>query len=643
MTTPSDPAPGEPASSGDLLLVSDVLDAELVEHSTAVTRVHEKHVGLDGIDVHLIDSMEEVGNFLRWLSTDSVKDEIACDTECSGLDKDLDWVRLVQFGDERSGWAIPFERWGGVVEDVVSRYTGRYITHNGPAYDVPMLRKEGIELPRHMVDDTRIMLHVLKSTGSTALKPASTELIDARAATMQHKLDEAIGKKGGWTWATVPIDFEPYWVYACVDTILTKQLKNILKPKVDAEAPGSYELELAVIWVTESMERRGVRVDREYTQQLRDQLQGYVEEVERWCAEHYGIWPGATQKIIDILSRDGVQFTKLTNGGNISLDAEVLGGIQHPLAEAVLGRRKAQKSVSTYLDNYLKMSERDGRIHPSINTIGGIAKNQFEPGGGKGVRTGRMSMSDPNLQNVPTRTNAGKRIRNCFIPSEGRLWVKCDADQIEMRLLAHFSGDPGLIAAFKADGDFFVNLSKTLFSEPDFVKPDPRRQLVKNGGYAWIYGASDDKFAKTANVTLDDASTFMRNLNSTYPGVTEWKKGLEREAIHNYELYGEPFVRSPFTGRKFIADSIRKLYTLVNYDIQGPAAELLKMKIVQADAAGLGQYMILPVHDEIDFEVPEEQIDDFLVTLADVMNDDTLLRVPMTWSAEVGPRWGECS
>ena len=642
MTTPSDPAPSEPASSGDLLLASNVHDAELVEPSIALTLVNEKHVGLDDINVTLINSMEEVGNFLRWLSTDSVRDEIACDTECSGLDKDVDWVRLVQFGDERSGWAIPFERWGGVVEDVVNRYTGRYVTHNGPAYDVPMLRKEGIELPRHMVDDTRIMLHVLKSTGSTALKSAATEMIDARAATMQHKLDEAIGKKGGWTWATVPIDFEPYWVYACVDTILTKQLKNILMPKVQAEAPGSYELELAVIWVTEAMERRGVRVDREYTQRLRDQLQDYVEEVEKWCAEHYGIWPGSNQKIIDILTRDGVQFTKLTDGGNISLDAEVLSGIQHPLAEAVLGRRKSQKSVSTYLDNYLKMSERDGRIHPSINTIGGIAKNQFEPGGGKGVRTGRMSMSDPNLQNVPTRTNAGKRIRNCFIPSEGHLWVKCDADQIEMRLLAHFSNDPGLIAAFKADGDFFVNLGYTLFNDPNFVKADPRRQLIKNGSYAWIYGAGDDKFAKTANVTLDEASTFMRNLNTTYPGVTEWKEQLFTEAVENNKLYGEPFVRSPFTGRKFIADSIRKLYTLVNYDIQGPAAELLKMKIVQVDAAGLGKYLLLPVHDELDFEVPNDEIDDFLVALKDVMNDEELLRVPMTWSTDVGTRWGDC-
>jgi DNA polymerase-1 len=634
--------PAVTASSSDLLVAPVIHDAELVEPSTALTQVNERHVGLNDLDLHLIDSMEEVGNFLRWLSTDSVKEEVAFDTECTGLDKDVDRVRLAQFGDERSGWAIPFERWGGVVEDVVRRYTGRYVTHNGPAYDVPMMRREGIELPRDRVDDTRIMLHVLESTGSTALKTAATRLIDPRAATMQKKLDEAIGKKGGWTWATVPITFEPYWVYACVDTILTKQLKNILKPRVDAEAPDSYELELAVIWVTEAMERRGVRVDREYTQDLADKLTAYINEVERWCAEHYGIWPGANQKIIDILTRDGVEFTKLTSGGNISLDAEVLAGIDHPLASAVLGRRKAQKSVSTYLLNYLKMSERDGRIHPSINTIGGIDKNPYEPGGGKGVRTGRMSMGDPNLQNVPTRTNAGKRIRNCFIPSEGNVWVKCDADQIEMRLLAHLSGDPGLVAAFHAEGDFFVNMGRRLFNEPDFQKSDPRRQFIKNGGYAWIYGAGDDKFAKTAGVAVAEASEFMRTMNTTYSGVGAWKLDLERTARQNYETYGEAFVRSPFTGRKLVADSVRRLYTLVNYSIQCSAAEQLKRKIVQADQAGLGKYMLIPVHDEIDFDVPKDELNDFMVTLNDVMNDADVLRVPMTWSAEIGPRWGEC-
>lgn len=622
---------------------SPVLDAELVEPDTALSQVRERHVGLDGIDVHLVDSMEEVGNYFRWLSSLSAAEGVALDTECSGLNKDVDYVRLVQFGDDRSGWAIPFERWGGVVEDTIKRYRGRYKTHNGPAYDVPMLRKEGIEVPRHLVDDTRIKLHVLRSTGSLALKSACTEMIDPRAATMQKKLDEAIGGRGGWTWATVPITFEPYWVYACVDTVLTRQLDDLLTPQVDAEAPRSYELELAVIWVTEAMERRGVRVDREYTRQLADQLSAYVEQVERWCQEHYGVWPGSNGKIIEILTQAGIEFTKLTKGGQISLDAEVLSSIDHPLAQAVLGRRKAQKSVSTYLLNYLEMSERDGRIHPSINTIGGTDKNPFEPGGGgKGVRTGRMSMSDPNLQNVPVRTAAGKRIRNCFIPSEGRTWVKCDADQIEMRIMAHLSNDPGMIEAFHSDGDFFVNLAVQLFHEPDFKKSDPRRQLVKNGGYAKIYGAGRDKFAKTAGTAESEASDFMTTFDRTFPRVPAWIKEVEREALDNFNLYGEPFVRSPFTGRKHVADSVRKLYTLVNYEIQGAAAEALKMKLVEADAAGLGEYMLMPVHDEIDFDVPTEILPDFLNTLDRVMNDTELLRVPMTWSADTGSRWGEC-
>lgn len=633
----------------ELVPAGEIIDAELVNDSapvrvTATTEVTEqRHFGLDNVRPHLIDSMEEVGDFLRWLSTSSVQESVALDTECTGLNKDVDRVRLVQFGDERDGWAIPFERWGGVVEDVVRRYRGRYKTHNGPSYDCPMLRREGINIPQHQVDDTRLKLHVLESTGSTALKSAATRFIDARAATMQKKLDEAIGTRGGWTWATVPIDFEPYWVYACVDTVLTKQLDNYLTPRVEAEAPESYQLELAVAWITERMERKGVLVDREYTQRLRDQLSAYVDEVERWCQSHYGVYPGSNARVIDVLTRDGVQFTKYTAGGAISLDKEVLESIAHPLAQAVLNRRKAQKSVSTYLSTYLELSERDGRIHPSINTIGGVGKNNFEPGGGRGVRTGRMSMNDPNLQNVPTRTSAGKKIRNCFWVPPEHVWVKCDADQIEMRIMAHLSKDPGLIDAFHQPGDFFTNLGKRLFNDPEFTKADPRRQFVKNSGYAKIYGAGIEKFAKTVGTTEANARDFMRDFDGAFSRVPEWINEVQREGRQNYELYGEPFTRSPFTNRKLVADSLSKLYTLVNYKIQGAAAEMLKRKIVEADAAGLGPYMLIPVHDELDFEVPRAELDDFTATLNDVMNDPDLLEVPMTWSAEVGPRWGECA
>lgn len=591
---------------------------------------------LSQVQLHLIDSMDEVANFKRWLST---RTEIGLDIESTGLQVGVDKIRLVQFGDELDGWVVPFDRWGGVVAEVVERFEGTYNTHNGPNFDVPMLDEEDIHVPHHKVQDTRLMAHVLSSTGPLGLKPLTTMHVDRFAAVAQRTLDDAIGKTTGWTWETVPLTFEPYWIYAGLDPVLTCHLKNNLMPKVQAEAPLSYQLELAIAWVTAKMERRGVRVDREYTARFADELLRYVAEVETWCQHAYHLSPGQNQEVVRALQSDGVQFTKYTDTGAICLDKYVLGAIDHPLARAVLGRRRCQKIVSTYLSTYLELSERDGFIHPSINSVGGTAKNNFEPGGGgRGVRTGRMSSSDPNIQNVPIHTAAGARVRDAFIPREAHTWVKCDFDQIEMRLLAHLARDPGLMAAFD-QGDFFVNLTRTIYDDITIVKKDDRRQLVKNGAYAKAYGAGLEKFAATAGVTVDVAGPFLRRFDEMYPGVRRMQHEIEKTAYANLQATGEAFVRSPLTRRKHVADRNR-IYPLLNYLIQGTAGELLKLKGIEADEAGLTDYMLFPVHDEFDADVPNDVLSDYLDALRRVMNDDKLLAVPITASVSTGERWG---
>jgi DNA polymerase-1 len=592
--------------------------------------------GLDDVQIRLVRTVDDAAELFRWLSTHH---EIAIDTETTGLSPERDRVRLVQYGDELTGWVVPFERWGGIVEDVTRRFEGRYTAHNAP-YDVAMLDHEGIHLPRPKIHDTRIMAHVLDSRGSLALKKLSKLHVDPRADAGQHLLDDAIGGRGGWTWATVPIEFEPYWVYAGLDTILTSRLRGKLEPLVQLEAPRSYELELAVTWVCNKMERHGTRVDREYTQEFVDQLSHYATQVRDWCHAQYGCAPGSPEPVVQALLRDGVELTKRTDGGKYSLDKYVLRELDHPLAQAVLGHRQAQKLVGTYLMNYLRLSEHDGYIHPHINSIGGRAKNPYEPGGSQGVRTGRMSMDDPNLQNVPIRTKEGERIRNCFIPSEGHVWVKTDADQIESRIMAHLSQDPGMIAAFKSDGDFFVNLARNLFAEPDFQKSDPRRQMVKNGMYAKIYSAGIHQFSVTAGVPDDVGGAFIQRLDALYPGIPTFSNQIYRLALQRRDQKGEAYVRSFLTGRKHVADPGRE-YAVLNYEVQGAAGELLKMKMLEADAAGLGEFMTIPVHDEIDFDVPRDQLSDALDTIKDVMDDDTLLSVPLTWSTSTGERWGD--
>lgn len=595
----------------------------------------------DDTRVHLVDDVETAYECKRWLST---KTKIALDTESTGLNKDRDRARIIQFGDDRQSYVVPLEYpgWGGLALELLTRYEGDYILHNLVYDDAMIYNALGVHLPEERCGDTRLKAHVVSSTGSLALKNLATKHVDPRAARMQGQLHEAIGTRGGWTWATIPIDYQDYWWYAGLDTILTYQLDEYLDPIVQLEAPEAYQLELAVAWVCERMERKGALVDKPYVDAFAAELNRYVEEAEVWCSANYGVYPGSNNQVIDWFQRNGYEFTEFTEGGRPKLDKFVLQSMNHPLADVVLRRRQAQKIVSTYLSHYLNETGPDGRIHPSINTVGGMGKNPFEPGGGQGVRTGRMSCSDPNLQNVPTRTAAGKRIRRSFVPAEDCRWVKCDADQIEMRIMAHMSRDQGMIDAFKSDGDFFVNIARRLFNEPNFQKSDPRRQLIKNGGYAKIYSAGVDKFAATAGVPVSEAAAFMRDFDAMYPGVPRWTKKVELDARDRFEYEGEPYVRSPLTNRKHVADP-RKLYPLVNYVIQGTAAEVLKMKIVELDRAGLGPYMLFPVHDEIDLEIPSDRLDDALLTLKDVVNDDKLLDVPLTWSAEVGPNWGDCS
>lgn len=622
---------------------------ELVPVADTRLQIIDRPVGLDDIQVHLVDDADTAAEFMRWLST---RDVVGFDTESTGLDKDVDRPRMVQYGDDRVGWAIPIENmgWGGLVVDAVTRYEGVYTMHNAP-FDCAMMDRVGVKIPKQRVRNTRIMAHVLSSTEPLALKYLSCKYVDPRAGAAQIKLDEAIGKSGGWTWATVPVTFTPYWAYGAIDPVLTYQLDQYLYPRVMNEAPRSYDLEVAVEWVCEKMSRRGTRVDRDYITQFSNSLTQFIDSADEWCHTVYGVHPTRGSQVIAALQHEGIEFVKTTKGGAISLDKEVLADIVaqygHPLAQTVLNRRRAYMTRGTYLDNYLKFSERDGLIHPSINTVGGTDKNPFEPGGsGRGVRTGRMSMSDPNLQNVPKRTVFGDRIRDAFVGRDLHTWVKADFDQIEMRLLAHFSRDPGMIAAFIAEGDFFVNMAREIFQDPTITKSDKRRQPVKNSGYAKIYGAGLEQFARTANMRLPDgkldingAAAFLRRFDELYPGAARMSRNVENMARQTLANEGEAYVRSPLTGRKHRADQSR-MYALVNYLIQGAAGEVMKLKIVEADAAGLSEFMLFPVHDEIDMDVPNDQLDDVVHTLSNVMNDATLLNVPITASIETGQRWG---
>lgn len=585
-------------------------------------------MSLVNVKLHLVDSIDDVLALFNWLGERRAYHALAFDTETTGLVVGQDRVRLIQIGDHAHGWAIPFHGWHGLFADLVKRWDGTWIAHNAK-YDVGMLDHESIRLPRSRVVDTRIMAHVLAPHMSTALKNVCARTIDASAPQAAEELSRALTSgNGGWTWATVPIDYQPYWTYGALDPVLTYQLYEELWPKVQAECPDAFQLENEVSWIIERMERYGAHVDVPFAMQKLNEFEAYVKQASEWVKEEYKVSAGSNAAIIKILQEAGYEFTKATASGAVALDKEVLEGIDHPLAETILQRRRVQKLASTYLSHFVQEVDEDHLIHPGINVLG--------------ARTSRMSMERPNLQNLPRKSStnpAADAVRSCITAREGNVMMMCDFDQVEMRMLASMAKEESMIAAFRGKEDFFVALAKMVYDDESIIKADPRRQVVKNAGYATIYGAGVEKFSKTAGIPYEQGQRVRRRWDELFPGVVRFQQEVIRTAVQRRETEGQSYVRCPVTRRRQVGDP-GKEYALVNFLIQGAAAAVLKKKIIELDNAGLGEWMVVPVHDEIILDLPMDKAADAAATLHDVMNDDKMFDVPLSASVSWGKSWG---
>lgn len=583
--------------------------------------------------ITFVESLDEANEFFRWLG--ERRSVLAIDTETGGLEWWKVPLRLVQFGDSTGQcFVVPYDAggWGGLAREALQRYTGQLVMHNAK-FDRHMLeRAAGIKLgPTSRIDDTSLMAHVLDTQSPTALKQLAKMKLNRTADAMQEALDTAMAKQH-WGYGDIPMDFKVYWAYAATDAIWTAQLWDMFVPQLrERQLWDIYTLDLHANDVLLSMEDRGVRVDREYCTKEYRELEAWIGEAQRWVKQNYGISATSNKQLADALIAQGVVLTKQTPGGDISVDAEALSPIQHPLAQTALRVRQLQKVSSTYLKNFLELADDQDLLHPSIRCLG--------------AKTGRMSMAEPNLQNLPrdyaTRPEA-IAVRNCLIPREGNVLVMADFDQIEQRMMAHFVWqtvhDSAMVEEFMRGGDFFTNMAIRIYGDASIVKKDPRRQMTKNASYAKGYGAGVAKFAWTAGIDFETADTFMTAFDSTYPGVRQFQQYVDSLAHQRKRDEGVMYVRSPF-GRVHKPDE-HKVYTLVNYLIQGTAGDVLKMKLVELAAAGLGDYMVLPIHDEVVFDVPREQARHVVDTCKRIMPETELFTVPLTVGVDVVARMG---
>jgi DNA polymerase I len=587
---------------------------------------------LAGVQLHLVQTLDDALEMKRWAS-ERRETPLGIDTESEGLNPVRDRLRLIQLGDKRHGWAVP-AIWAGAALEVIDRYDGEFALHNSLFDWRVIFHSTGAKLPWHKVHDTMFLAALVNPLVPKGLKPLSARLVDRNAAAGQRLLDDGM-KANHWNWATVPYDYPPYWSYAALDPVLTTHIFEQLYPQVHGVADEAYDLERAVAPLLGGMMDTGLLLDQEYTKSKITELRAYESSVREWLKSSYGISSlMSARQIAAAMETAGLTITAVTpKNGLPSVTKEVLAAISksesapeaaRELASVILKVRHADKICGTYLESFLELLASDGAIHPSINQLA--------------ARTGRMTCNSPNLQNLP---RDDKVVRGSFHPRPECAYVSCDFSQVEMRIFASLSEDAGLIEAFRhADEtgiDFYAVLATELFGEP-VAKKSPRRQNVKSASYARIFGAGLAKMAATAGVSPEQMKPVNDALGQRYPGMNSLPGKIIAQARAMQSRGERPHVRTS-TGRYLPCDDDR-LFSLVNYLAQGSAAEQLKRAIVSAASAGLADYMLVPVHDEILFEVPLNQVDEIKQVIMESMTDNSTFLVPITCDASVmTDRW----
>jgi DNA polymerase I len=581
---------------------------------------------LDHVQLKRVNTFEDAGEFMRWLG--ERRRVLGVDTETGGFVPERERLRLAQFGDLDTGWAIDWERWSGLVIEALLRYDGDMVLHNSKFDSRFLMHHAAGDLkkwPWERTHDTMTMSHILNPLRSKGLKPLSAMLIDPKAAAAQRMLDDAM-TKNKWTWNTVPADFPLYWIYAAMDPVLTCHIYEKFHDEIESSYQGVYDLEMGTTRVIAKMETRGAKVDLPYCHSKSAEMAEWVDSARLWMRDGYGLDNPTDLTLLKYFQDNGIaMLPKLTkSGARQALDKEVLESIDHPIAKTILEIRKAVKQTGTYLNNLIKFADDNGYVHPSIWTMG--------------TRTARMSITEPALQTLP---RDDPTVRTAFIPSDGRVLITCDYDQIEARLTAHFSEDRGLIEAFirsDAGEDFFCTIASSIFQR-EITKKDSERQLTKNTVYGKIYGAGVEKMAYTARVPVEVMQFVNTTFDNNFPGVRVMQNRINSQG----RKFNPPMVETP-TGRHMYADD-RKEYTLTNYKIQCHASEILKRKLIELDAVfgdTTGVDMILPVHDEQVFDVERSIAQDVRREIELTMADRENYLVPITASSDLlEHNWGD--
>jgi len=436
------------------------------------------------------------------------------------------------------------------------------------------------------------------------------------------------------------VEMEAAKVYSCEDADVAILLSEKLAPELEAAGLTRVyrDIELKFIEVLARIEINGVKVDAARLKELSKEFDASLKDIEKAIYEEVGYEFNLNSPIQlrqVLFETLGLPQKKVTKTGESSTDVEVLSDLSklHSVPEKVLEHRTLSKLKSTYVDALPRLiNPRTGRLHTSFNPVGSS--------------TGRLSSSEPNLQNIPIKTVQGRRIREAFIPEEGCIMLSADYSQIELRLLAHFSGDESLIEAFMTGSDIHNRTASEIFGvTPDLVTPEMRR-LAKSINFGIIYGISAFGLAKQLGTSVSIAKSYIDEYFKRYKKVREYiDKSIDDARSKGYAetILGRrrpiPELASDDRNRKGFGER-----TAMNTPIQGSAADIINIAMIRIQeklGTGRKSRMILQVHDELLFEVPADELDYLSRMVREEMEGAWKLSVPILVEIGTGRNWAE--
>ena len=427
-----------------------------------------------------------------------------------------------------------------------------------------------------------------------------------------------------------------------LDAISARHLHPVLEKRLEEDGSSDvmHKIEMPLLPVLVAMERRGLSVDTHVLAQQSSELGAEIDEmahaIHEAAGEEFNIDSPMqlSHVLFDVLGLP-TRGLKRTRRGYYSTNAKVLADLasQSKIVSEVLEYRERAKIKSTYLDALPALVLGDGRIHTTFNqTV---------------AATGRLSSSDPNLQNIPTRSELGHRVRKAFNVAEGSVFLACDYSQIELRLLAHLSGDEHLIAAFCEGADFHASTAARVFNVPVEEVTPLLRSRAKAVNFGIVYGQQAFGLASSLKIPRAEAQEMIDRYFEAYPGVDAYlKEQVAFAHAHGYvtTMYGRRRHTKDINSRNFQARSFAER-TAMNHPMQGTAADIIKIAMARVEKRiaeeGFKSRLILQIHDELDLEVPENEIEPISELVQTTMQGVVELKVPLLAEVSWGQTWAE--